>query len=407
MAKGLFIANIIGTLPELGTDVATKNWGDFAATLVEDVAQGALLYVETKGSEKAKELLENAKTEILEVALLVVESMNILNGFGQEDEGGSFKTARAYFGTADVALKNAIPDDHWQGSAAEAYKAENEKQRTRLQSLEELDSKMQEILERQAGMVEDTRNFLGIWKGVITASVFIAIALYAYAGPQASIGYQVLVAFASIAAVTSKELLTAMAATSIGHEVDGLQDKYQEIADAAKLSSDGSDKPSVKAGMPKAVETKISSFEALSDSTSGSTALPDGLAGALVDPGGQGAPQSAPTGESEIFAGATPGETLGETSLATTPTVAQLAVVSGQTAKLPGHTSQHQASAVPAGNASDDEAALVGAVPTEAALADTVEGAGSGSEGAERAPIEVAVGVEQAQVPPSPLQHNG
>lgn len=362
MAKGLFIATIIGTLPELGNDLATKNWGDFAATLVEDLSQGALLYIDAKGSEAAKSLVENAATEVLEFALLTVESMNILNGFGQEDEGESFKTARALFGTTDLALKNAIPDKRWQGAAAAAYRAENEKQRTRVQSLQQLDAKMQESLKRQADMVEDMRNFLGIWKGVITASVFIAIALHASVGRQASLAYQISVAYAAIAAVASKEIRTVVAAGSIGDEVDGLKDKYREIADAAQLPSDGSNIPSGTAGMPKAVETSMNGSIAARDVARLAGAA-NVTAGALGDPCGQGAPNVALTSESK-------------------PAVTHLTAPSGQTAKLPGQTCERPGSAA----------------TTEAALADTVDGAGSGIEGTERAPIDVAVGLEQSQL---------
>jgi len=426
MAKGLFIANIIGTLPELGTDLATKNWGDFAATLIEDAAQGALLYIDTKGSEKAKELLANAKTEVLEVALLFVESMNVLNGFGQEEDGSKFVTAGAFFGTADEALKYAKPDDHWQGSAAEAYAAENDKQAARVKSLEELDGKIQEILERQAAMVEDTRNFLGIWKGVITVSIFIALALYAYAGPQASMGFQILVAFASIAAVAAKELLTAMASVSIGQEVDTLATQYQAVADAAHLPSE---ETFFKIRAPQAVETKVSSFDAISNSMSGSFVVPDpaslagvakGSAGAADGSGDQRAPAGAPTGESETPADETSGVTVEEmgpaTSESTMPTVAQLAAVSGHPLTLPGQTSRRQRSAVPADNAAATEAAPAGPAPAEeaapagpapaAGVPAGVESAGSGTDGAERAPVEVTVGAEEAQSPPSPLQQS-
>jgi hypothetical protein len=401
MGQGIFIANIIGTLPELGDDFASKNWGDMAATLVDDIAQGALLYIQKNGSERLKELVET--THILEVALLAIEGMSVLNGFGQVEEGARFEAARAYFGTADTALKFATPDDHWQGSGSEAYAAANDKQRAHVQALLELDKQLQDILENEAGLVEGMRNFLGIWKGVITAAVFIAIALaaVAVAGPDASFAFQVVVAFAAIGACVIKEIMTVMESAKYARNVNELTAKYSGLAKAAKLPPDWS----IQVAVPAAAQTTVSDFEAISSSMSDSLAMPDtaGLAGATSGSRDQRAALGARTGEGETPAGGTPGETPDATTPATPPftmpAVAQPTALSGQAAKLSevwqvaSKRRQDQGSAARA-----DKAAA------EAAPAGGVEGAASGTEAAERAPLEVTVGAPAQE--PSPLQRS-
>ena len=404
MGQGIFIANIIGSLPELGDDFASKNWGDFAATLVDDIAQGALLYIQNNGSEHLKELVET--TFVLEVALLAVESMSVLNGFGEEDDGTRFEAARAFFGTADEALKFATPDDHWEGTASETYAGKNVKQRTRVQDLVELDRSIKEILENEAHTVADTRNFLGIWKGVITASIFVAMALsyMPWAGPQASFAFQVAVAFAAITACASKEVTTVTSSGKYARQVNDVTAKYRALAEEVKQQPDWSIQPEV----PAAAETTVSSFEAISSGLSGSSAIPEtaGLAGAAGGFDNRRTALSARTGAGEAPAGGAPGVTADATTPATpaftTPPVAQPPLPWQQAAKLsavPQVASKRrhdQASSGLAGTVAAEEAAPAGALPTVGEPAGGIEGAGAGAQAAERAPLEGAVG-ERAQ----------
>jgi hypothetical protein len=157
--------------------------------------------------------------------------------------------------------------------------------------------------------------------------------------------------------------------------------------------------------VPAAAQTTVSDFEAISSSTSDSLAMPDtaGLAGATGGSRDQRASLSGRTGEGETPAGGTPGETPDATTPATPaftmPAVAQPTALSGQAAKLSevsqvaSKRRQDQGSA-----ASADKAAA------EAAPAGGVEGAASGTEAAERAPLEVTVGAPEQE--PGPLQRS-
>jgi hypothetical protein len=193
---------------------------------------------------------------------------------------------------------------------------------------------------------------------------------------------------------------------------DALAREYQYLADGGGVPG-----PSVQAEVAAGVESTVSSFEDISSSMSGMSAMADGagFAGVLTDEGDtpeDGTPEE------------TPEETTPGTPASMMPTLAEVMQMSGQAAKLSGHASQYmnlfnqamgqiqqvaslgqrgQGAAAPAEEAAAEEAA-----PEEAALAAGVDGAGAavGADVAERAPIEdigvAAVGAEQG-LEPSPV----
>ncbi|MEE6178175.1 EspA/EspE family type VII secretion system effector [Mycobacterium sp. 050134] len=238
MAKGLFIASIIGTLPEIGTDVATQNWGDLAATAVEDLSQAAMIFIEMKGPEWLKKLEADAKLEVLQAAILFVETLNLLNGFGQEDEGTEYETAQAYVGTAELTLRYATPNDEWQGDASRAYTAQNLEQLKRLQAFVHLDSQMKEILEREAGQVELTRNAIGGIKAALNLAIYVAMALYAIpsVGPELSMMFQVVVALGAVVGSFISEITLLNQSIVNRGDVQNVVSGYQEIAAGAKAT---------------------------------------------------------------------------------------------------------------------------------------------------------------------------
>jgi hypothetical protein len=208
-----------------------------------------------------------------------------------------------------------------------------------------------------------------------------------------------------VGACIGQEFTTARKSGEIAQKVVDKNKAWREQTEAAKQLSDVSiQAKSILTSVPQAVAT-----------TPGMAGL---VAGAATGPGDQRAPRSAPTSAGRTPGGETPEQTPDEMTPATPaftiPTVAQLAALSENnpvnqlTEKSPQLASmgRHgQRSTAPADKAAAEEAAPAGAVPTGVAPAGGVEGAWSGTEAAERAPIEVATGPEAAQEP-APVQRS-
>jgi hypothetical protein len=247
MSALVFAAGIIASFETLGTDAATKNWGDAVATGVEDVygvAQIALMM--GGGGEATRAFMEAADPWILECALLAVEVIGLLNGFGQEDTGDVFKTAVANLKTAEALLEAAYPSSDWVGKGEENYAEADTDQLARVKTLADLDRQMQGLIEKEAAEVDDARNMIGYIKTGIFVAMPIAMSLY-YAGLAISletwglvpptilsIPFQYAVATASIGSTTYCEAVIGAAAEDNARTMRKLTSEYEQLANSAQ-----------------------------------------------------------------------------------------------------------------------------------------------------------------------------
>jgi uncharacterized protein YukE len=343
------------------------------------------------------------KASIILSTLAVVEVLELTTGFGPPNEGDDLKVGSEQFATVSGQLGSAFPDDNWQGSASQAYADRNTALQNNAQTMADLDLQLAAIVKDQADWVTHIRLGFGILKDLLAAAFAIELAIKLTVPPPGGLTTAQL--FATIVAGLGATIAAGMLGTLCYFSVenakkaDALTTQYTELAAAAVLSGT----PLTPTEVPAAVESTVSSFEAISSSMSGMAAMPDVATLASLAPEGASPQQrallSALMGEDETPGDGTPAFTM--------PTLAQVTAMSGQAAKLSGYVGQHmnlvnQMTGQVQQLASMAQQGQAAPPAKETTPAEDVDGAGAalGTEAAERAPIELAaVGAQQAQEP--------
>lgn len=366
---------------------------------------------------------------IISITLTIVEMMELTIGFGVPTEGDDLNTGAQQFTALSEQLKSALPDNRWKGSGSQAYAELDQALESMAQQMAKLDVALATLVNDQAEWVTHARLGFGVLKDIILAALIIEMvmtfAVPAPAGPVAAKGFAIAVATLGLAAATGfLGALTYFSVTN-GKKAELLASQYTELA--AGTVQTGLD---AKAKVTRSEETTVSSFDAISNSMSGISALSatsnlTSAPGAANGSEDERAPLAAQMSASE-FTGddagqaqdkTTPDKTTAPTPATTMPTLAQVSAMSGQAAKVSSQLSQPaqlvnqamgqlqqmiqtaqqgQGAAAPAEEAVTDEAALAG----------DVEGAGAaaGAAGAERAPVEAAVAGAESMHQPNPVE---
>ncbi|OBA71723.1 hypothetical protein A5641_10450 [Mycobacterium sp. 1554424.7] len=381
--------------------------------------------------------------------IVVVEALEYTLGFGPAYDGEDLKVGSEQFGTVSARLTSAFPGESWQGPASQTYADRNAGQQERAGTLADLDSELAAIIANQADINTDVRLGFGTLKGLLFAAYIVEQLLFAMT-PTASTAGRTWALTACILGniAAAAGMATVLTFSYINkNKADGVAGQYQQLADGG---TDTSIRPKAAAAQASAV----SSFEATSSSRSGVSDPADGAGSAGVANRGReqrGALGAVP-GAGATSGDATPGDASGSAGLRAAlsgvqgageaaavgaavvaptvrmPTLAEVSAWSGRAATLSGHASQHlnlvnqtmgsvqqitsmsqqtQPASAPAAEETPTEED-----PAEAATEKTAgEGdgatAGTGSETAQRAPVEAAA-LDIHQTPqPDPVGHNG
>jgi hypothetical protein len=350
-------------------------------------------------------------------------------GFGPPDDGECFTAGSEQLTAVAQQLKSALPDDGWQGAASQAYADQDTALQNLVQAIADLDLQLAAAVKDQADWVTHMRLGFGLSKDLLFAAYIVEITVNPLpppGGPLFSATFATKVCVLGIVATLGMlggllccSRSNAAKANDLADQYHDFVDKHDDLVDKYNKDAAGSVATgTTPAKVAVAEKSTGSSFEAISSSMSGTSAMPDiamlaGVAGGLGD---ERALRSAPTDDGETPEDETPAEP--ETAASTMPTLDQLAAISGQAAKasepmnvanptigrlqqIASMAQRGQEAAAPAEETAAEEAAA-----EEAAVAGDVEGAGaaSGTSAAERAPIAVpAFGLEPAQEP-SPLE---
>jgi len=376
-------------------------------------------------AESGKNVLPTP-TAIIDVTIVAISVVDLFNGFGPPDKGAAFTSGVDKLDNVKAQLEAAVPDARdWDGRAAQAYAAQNAALRALVEQMQELDKQMQALVASQGAEVQKAHTAISETQLGLVVAQGIALALYIIpiVGAEISCAWQIVAAFAAGATVLAFEMSTLANSMFLGNGVNALALQYGEVQKNAMLTGSFA-----KIQVAEAVETRVASFKAISESMTGTSAFATmptvsslaRAAGAVGESASADA-QAKVSAFSETPSDAAPVETP-DTPAApaapafTPPTLAQVSAASAQTAKMSGHVSQHmnlvnqtmgsvqslasmgqqgQGAAAPAEEALAEEAAHA-----EAALAGDVEGAGAamGAPGAERAPIDVAAAGAEAAV---------
>jgi hypothetical protein len=357
-------------------------------------------------------------TAIVDVAMVAISIVDLFNGFGPPDKGGAFTSGVDKLANVKLQLDAAVPDSRdWSGPAAKAYSDQNAALQALVVKLQELDKQMQALVANQGSEVQKAHTAISVTLFALVVAQGIALALYLIpvVGPEISCAWQIVAAFAAGATVLAFEMFTLANSMSLGNEISAVALQYGEVAaDATSKATFGTIE------ITGAEETTVSSFKAISDSMSAFSAPPTvATLSSMASEAGQEASTDARAKMSALTDGETPVDAtpevpgVPETPAApaaptapafTLPTMAQVSAASTQAAKMSGQASQ-QMNLVNQTMGSVQQVASMGqqgqapAAPAEE-TAPADEGAGAGTEGAERAPID-DVGAARAESPGS------
>jgi hypothetical protein len=416
-----------------GSAIQKKDWATLGASAGTIVGKG-LIYASKQSSTLANALKASGTkmlptpTAIVDAAAIAILIVDFLNGFGTPNSGSAVSTASdkldLYVSDLDPGC---IPDSRdWSGTAATAYIAQVAELKGFAATMKGYDQTLKGYLKSQADKVDEAHMCITVNVAVLTAAAGVALALYLIplVGPEISLAWQIIAAFACCMAVFALEMMTLANSMSLSHEVAALAKQYVTL---------GKDIETKMAGTFGKIQGKVatetsslrSDFQGVSDGLKAYSAPPSisslaaaGGAGAspsqkvlmnaygaqeeaavLSSAGAQTETPSAPApapAETAPAATATPVAAAGLTF--TPPTAAQLSSLAGQASRISQQVSQPlnqtmqqvqqiaqmgQQGGQGAAPAPVDEAA------EKAPAEDTADaGAASGNGGSERAPID-------------------
>ncbi|MDV3129515.1 hypothetical protein M1247_31735 [Mycobacterium sp. 21AC1] len=126
-------------------------------------------------------------TPIISAGLLAIQGMTLTCGVGDPDSGDRFGQGAAQFSEVGQTLESAIPGDSWQGSASQAYAAQDSKQQDRARAIQEADMAVEAVVHDQAKQVNQTRTFLDVAATVLGYAVVPAMIARAFGPPGVAI----------------------------------------------------------------------------------------------------------------------------------------------------------------------------------------------------------------------------
>jgi hypothetical protein len=309
-------------------------------------------------------------------------------------QGDCFKEGSQDFTEVAALLQMAAPAS-WQGEAADAYTAANSTLVTLAQTMADLDLEMQKLVKDHAEVVSQTQLGIGIQQDVLIVALPIMFLLEKK--PETfTPAFIAAITIAGAALLAAVGLLSWCLGTSIQTQqaVDGLA--YGDVIAAAQAVVD----PSVTVSVPLSTGSVASDFAPVSGSVPVSSAI-SGAPSVASSPGSASGwgrtPLHASTGDGQRVGVDSPPQVVATPDPAApvtpgAPMMAQVRQPSGQAANRSG-------SYASPGNRINRQAGQ--ATPEDAVRAGDSEdaGAGSGTWGAERAPIDGAAEQAPASTP--------
>ncbi|WAC93299.1 EspA/EspE family type VII secretion system effector [Mycobacterium sp. Aquia_213] len=331
-------------------------------------------------------------TSLILKALTVVDIVELMTGFGPPCDGADFTAGSQQLTEISEQLKTALPDDGWQGDASDAYSQQVAALRTLAQAMAELDLQAADITKNQAEWVTHMRLAFGILKDLLMAAFAIEYAMKvgvpAPAGPALAATFATTVAVLGIGAASSFVLTLFYYSQENASKANDLIFKYQKLAPSATgtVSTESQVAVALKSTTPDFGEVSRKMTDVFSAVDVTTTTRPDAAPK-------QGTLTNADEPPRRRVLGV-PDETTPSTPSCSVPPVASVAQMPGKAAQLNQSAGPRPIYPVPR---TGQKAGLI----EEPASADDVDGNGAarGSEGAERAPVEVAAVGRHADVP--------
>ena len=402
--------------------------GSFALAFGAKPLSRALVSAGIRGHAVTNSAVGQGKTlqqaaDIIAWTITVVDILALTTGFGTPNDGAEVKAGSEQFVAAIEQLKLAIPVEHWKGDAAQAYADKDITEQEIAQKLADLDVQLAAIIKDQGDWVTHMRLGFGVLKDVLFAALVIHLLLmFAVPPPAGAIAakvFAITVCVLGIAAALS--FLGVLIGYSVenGNKANDLAADYAAQVQRAQSLTTPAPSDGVAAKVATAEESTVSGFDTIAASVPGTTGTASS-AGPGTGVSGDRDTSDARTTEDETpgrgspeapAAPQTPGETMPSAPGVATPTLAQLAAASGQSAQLSGRVSrpedlvkraigrvQQLASTAQQSRGAAESAEGTGGA--EAAPEEAVLVGAAGAETAGRAPLDAAaVASEQRQEP--------
>jgi hypothetical protein len=318
-------------------------------------------------------------------------------------QGDCFREGSQHFTEVAKLLGMASPES-WGGPAAGDYATDKSKLSTLAETMARLDLEMEKLVKDHAERITKTQLGIGVEQDILVPLV-LAIVVFLESDPytlpmayptafKASM-YAILAATGLLSWCLGTSIQTMMAVDKLGYG-DVLNEAEKIIKSRSSVTIDVPESGGSAASDVAPVSGSVSASSAISGTPP--VASSPGSASGL---GPQRTPLNASTGEGQRFGvaspqvAATPEQGAPWTPGSPMPSVAQVAQPSGQAANLSGSFASPSNRINPQGQQAAPEEAL------RAGDSDDT-GAGSGTQGAERAPIDAAAARPQQAPAPTP-----
>ncbi|MHA7652238.1 EspA/EspE family type VII secretion system effector [Mycobacterium sp. ML4] len=419
-----------------GSAIQNQDWGSLGASAGTIVGKG-LMYAGKQNATLAN-ALKTSGTKVLPTPTAVVDAaaiallvVDFLNGFGTPNSGSAVNTASDKFDLYTTALvPGCIPDPRdWSGPAASAYTAQVNALVDYVATMEEYDKTLKGKLQSQASEIKRAHMCITVNVAVLTAAAGVALALYLIpiVGPEVSLAWQIIAAFACCAAVFVIEMLTLANSMSLSNEVAALAQQYVALGQEVEAKMAGTF-GQIRGKVATETSSQLSEFKNISDGLSSFSAPPSvsslaAAAGDAASPsqkalldaqeaasvtstvGAQAqTPQATPEPAATApVAAAAPGVAFTPPSLAQVSQMAGAASRVSQNLSQPLNQTMQGVQQITQMGQQGQQYGPAGAEPGEEDAAEApadetaAAGAASGPEGAQRAPIDAPrAGTEEA-----------
>lgn len=421
------LMTVVKSLYTGGSAVQNQDWGSLGASAGTIVGKG-LMYASKQSTTLANALKASGTkmlptpTAVVDAAAIALLVVDFLNGFGTPNSGSAVSTASDKFDLFTTTLvPGCVPDARdWSGPAATAYTEQVNTLKNYVATMKGYDKTLQGHLKSQAAEVKRAHMCITVNVAVLTAAAGVALALYLIpvVGPEVSLAWQIVAAFACCSAVFVIEMLTLSNSMTLSNEVAALAQQYvalgreveakmagtfgqivgkvatetsSKVSDFRNISgglSDFSSAPSISALAVAAGDSALPSQRALLDASE--SAGTSGMSSVAVQA------EAAPAPATPVAAPAAPVPTI------TPPSLAQVSQLAGSAAKMSQQVSQplnqtmQQVQQITQmgqqgqqyGHDGADAAADDRAVPDPDEDTAAAAGAASGEGGMERVPID-------------------
>lgn len=276
------LMTVVKSLYSGGSAVQNQDWGSLGASAGTIVGKG-LIYASKQSTTLANALKTSGTkmlptpTAIVDAAAIALLVVDFLNGFGTPNSGAAVSTASDKFNLYTTTLvPGCVPDSRdWSGPAATAYTEQVNTLKNYVATMNGYDQKLQGQLKNQAAEIKRAHMCITVNVAVLTAAAGVALALYLIpvVGPEVSLAWQIIAAFACCSAVLVIEMLTLANSMSLANEVAALAQQYVALGSEVEAKMAGT-YGQIAGAVAGETSSKLSDFKKISDGLSSFSAAP-------------------------------------------------------------------------------------------------------------------------------------